>query len=555
MKGARIFVEALKKERVDTLFCYNGGAVITIFDELHTHGDTIKLIQPRHEQGGTHAADGYARSTGKPGVVLVTSGPGATNTVTGIANAYMDSVPLVVFTGQVSTGMIGTDGFQEADIVGITMPITKANFLVKNVEDLAHTIRKAFHLAVTGRPGPVVVDIPKDVQMDETDFDYPENPDLPGYKPKDAGHPKQIKSLKHMLRECRKPLVLCGGGVITSDATELLNRFCDSYGIPVVSTLMGHGVAPENDDLYYGPIGMHGSLYGNYGLQNCDLLIALGTRFSDRIMGDPSTFVSQAKVVHVDIDAAEIGKNVEPDLPIVGPVSTVLEELLNEKKYGDYTPWVKELKQYRDEYPMEYEHPDTLQPQHLIQLARSYFPDDTIVATDVGQNQIWVAQYFRFRHGRQLLTSGGLGTMGFGLPAAVGAAVGNPDKQVLAVSGDGGFQMNMQELTTVRKYGLKVKMLLLDNSYLGMVRQWQQLLFEKRYAGTEMNDNPDFCLLAQAMGIKSRRIFKVEEAEDAVRELAESSESMLLHAVITGEENVLPMVPAGKSLDKVIRKI
>lgn len=555
MKGARILVESLKKEGVDTLFCYNGGAVITIFDELQTHGDSIRLIQPRHEQGGTHAADGYARSTGRPGVVLVTSGPGATNTVTGIATAYMDSVPLVVFTGQVSTGMIGTDAFQEADTVGITMPITKANFLVKNVEDLAPTIKKAFHLATTGRPGPVVVDIPKDVQTDEAEFVYPDNPDLPGYKPKDVGHPKQIKTLKRMLQESVKPLVLSGGGIILSGSTELVNRLCDTYGIPVVNTLMGHGVAPANDDLYYGPIGMHGSLYGNYALQNCDLLLVLGSRFSDRIMGDPSTFASQAKVVHVDIDAAEIGKNIEVDLPLVGPVRMVLEELNREKAYGDYTAWVEELKSYREAHPMEYDQTDTIQPQHLIQLARRFFPDDTIVATDVGQNQIWVAQYFRFRHERQLLTSGGLGTMGFGLPAAIGAAVGNPDKQVLAVSGDGGFQMNMQELTTVKKYGLKVKMLLLDNSYLGMVRQWQQLLFEKRYSGTEMNDNPDFCLLAEAMGIKSRRLVNPDEAEEAVKALAESGESMLLHAVITGEENVLPMVPAGKSLDKVIRKL
>jgi len=555
MKGARILIESLKREKVDTLFCYNGGSVITIFDELMTHGGSIKQIQPRHEQGGTHAADGYARSTGKPGVVLVTSGPGATNTITGIATAYMDSVPMVIFTGQVSTGMIGTDAFQEADTVGITMPITKANFLVKNVEDLAPTIKKAFHLATTGRPGPVVVDIPKDVQADETEFEYPETADLPGYKPKNVGHPKQIKTLKKMLNECAKPLVLSGGGVISSGSTHLVNRFCDNYGVPVVNTLMGHGVAPENDDLYYGPIGMHGSLYGNYALQECDLLIVLGSRFSDRIMGDPLKFAEQARVVHVDIDAAEIGKNIEVSLPLVGPVKMVLEELIREKSFGDFSGWVEELKEYKDGHPMEYPAEKTLQPQYLIQLARKYFPDDTIVATDVGQNQMWVAQYFRFHHERQFLTSGGLGTMGFGLPAAIGAAVGNPDTQVLAVSGDGGFQMNMQEMATVKRYGLKVKMLILDNSYLGMVRQWQQLLFEKRYSGTQMNDNPDFCMVAQAMGIKSRKLIKLEDAEEAMKALAESEDSMLLHAVITGEENVLPMVPAGKPLDKVIRKM
>lgn len=555
MKGARILVEAFKKEGVDTLFCYNGGAVITIFDELHTHGKEIKLIQPRHEQGGTHAADGYARSTGKPGVVLVTSGPGATNTITGIATAYMDSVPLVVFTGQVSTAMIGTDAFQEADTVGITMPITKANFLVKNVEELAGTIKKAFHLATTGRPGPVVVDIPKDVQMDETEFEYPESPDLPGYRPKDTGHPRQVKTLKNYIREARKPLVMSGGGVNSAGATELVKEFCDRYGIPVVTTLMGHGVAPRREELNYGPIGMHGTLYGNYALQNCDLLMVFGARFSDRIMGDPKVFAEQAKIVHVDIDAAEIGKNVAVDLPIVGQITGLLEDLNREESYGEYSDWVEELRSYREEHQLEYEHTKTLKPQYLIQLAQKYFPENTIVATDVGQNQMWVAQYFNFRSGRRLLTSGGLGTMGYGLPAAIGAAVGNPDAQVLAVAGDGGFQMNMQEMSTVKQYGLKVKMLLLDNSYLGMVRQWQQLLFEKRYSGTHMGNNPDFCLLAKAMGIPAAKLEKIEDAEAMMKDFAESEGSMLLHAVVEGEENVVPMVPAGKPLDRVIRKM
>jgi acetolactate synthase I/II/III large subunit len=554
MKGAEIFVEALKREKVDTLFCYNGGAVIAIFDALQVYGEGIKLIHPRHEQGGTHAADGYARSTGKPGVVLVTSGPGATNTITGIATAYMDSVPLVVFTGQVSTTMIGTDAFQEADTVGITIPITKANFLVKRTEDLAGTIKKAFYLATTGRPGPVVVDIPKDVQAGEADLDYPQSMDLPGYKPKEQGHPRQVQAFKTALREAKRPLVLSGGGVVFSDAVTELNGFLDSHGIPVINTLMGHGVHPKREELYYGPVGMHGSLYGNYAIQNSDLLIALGTRFSDRILGRVNEFAPKAKVVHVDIDAAEIGKNVGVDIPIVGPIRSILKELNKEKNYGDYRAWVEELKEIRTNKPLRYEEGEVLKPQLLIQLAHTYFPDNTIVATDVGQNQMWVAQYFRFTKPRKLLTSGGLGTMGYGLPAAVGAAVGNPGLQVLSVSGDGGFQMTMQEMSTVHRYKLKVKMLVLDNSYLGMVRQWQELLFEKRYSGTSMNDNPDFCKIAEAVGIPSRRLIKREDAEETMKEFAESEGSMLLHAVVEKEENVLPMVPAGKSLDNVLER-
>ncbi|MFO7850804.1 MAG: biosynthetic-type acetolactate synthase large subunit, partial [Spirochaetia bacterium] len=539
MKGAEIFVEALRRENVDTLFCYNGGAVIPIFDALHQYGEGINLIHPRHEQGGTHAADGYARSTGKPGVMLVTSGPGSTNTITGIATAYMDSVPLVVFTGQVPTTMIGTDGFQETDTVGITMPITKANFLVKHTEDLAPTIKKAFYLATTGRPGPVVVDIPKDVQVKEAEFVYPDTLDLPGYKPKSTGHPKQVKALKAALKSASRPLVLAGGGVVFSDAVDELNRFLDRFGIPVVNTLMGHGVCPEREDLYYGPIGMHGSLYGNHAIQNCDLLISLGTRFSDRIVGEVNGFARKAKIVHVDIDAAEIGKNVGVDIPIVGPIDKVLKELQREEEYGSYEKWVEELSRVKAKQPLKFKTSELLKPQYLLQLANKYFPENTIVSSDVGQNQMWVAQYFRFRRPRRFLTSGGLGTMGYGLPAAVGAAVGNPESQVLAVAGDGGFQMTMQEMLTVRRYGLNVKILLLDNSFLGMVRQWQELLFEKRYAGTEMNDNPDFCKLAEAMGIPSRQLSKVEDAELVMKEFAQKEGSMLLHAIIDKGENVL----------------
>ncbi len=554
MNGARIIVESLKKEGVDTLFCYTGGAVISIFDELHKHGEGLRLIQPRHEQGGTHAADGYARSTGKPGVVLVTSGPGATNTITGIATAYMDSIPLVVITGQVSTDKIGTDAFQESDVTGITLPITKANFLVKDVKELAITIKRAFYLATTGRPGPVVIDIPGDVQRQECEFEYPDDPGLISYRPKSSGHPKQIKTTAKLLSEAKKPLILAGGGVNLSEANDELNKFLNKHKIPVATTLMGHGINPEDERLFCGFVGMHGTLYANYAVQNADLIIAIGVRFSDRITGDASVFAKNAKLIHIDIDPAEIGKNIPVDLPIVGPAKSVLNELNGADIKGDYSAWVEEIDNYRKDHPLVYEKTGTLKPQYLVELASEIFPEDTIVATDVGQNQMWVGQYYRFRHPRTFLTSGGLGTMGFGLPAAIGAAVGNPDRQVLMFAGDGGFQMNMQELNTIRKYKLKVKMIVMDNSYLGMVRQWQELLFEKRYSGTDMGDNPDFLKLAEVFGIKAVRLEKSEDAESVIRELAECETSMLVHAAIDPNENVLPMVPAGKPLDKVITK-
>jgi acetolactate synthase-1/2/3 large subunit len=558
MKGAQILAESLVREGVDTVFAYTGGAIISIFHTLHEYRDRISLILPRHEQGGTHAADGYARSTGKPGVVLVTSGPGATNTITGIATAYMDSVPMVVITGQVSLSKIGTDAFQEADVVGITLPITKANFLVRNVEELAYTVRKAFHLATTGRPGPVVIDIPGDVQKDEAEFSYPEQIELRGYRPTIKGHPKQIKAVIELLRKSKKPLILAGGGVNLSGSTPLVNRLADEKQIPVVCTLMGHGVRPRREELLLGPIGMHGSLFGNYAVQNADLLIALGVRFSDRITGDGVSFAPHATIVHVDIDPAEIGKNVRADFPIVGSVESVLSGLNEAEIQVDSQDWVKELDSFRRQHPLVSENPGqngVLGPQKLVELAGKIFPHQTILATDVGQNQMWAAQFFGFSRGRSLLTSGGLGTMGFGLPAAVGAAVGNPGVPVLMISGDGGFQMNMQELATVKRYALPVKMLVLDNSYLGMVRQWQELFFEKRYSGTTMDDNPDFAALAEVMGIPGRTLRDPRRAEEALRELAESEGPMLLHAHVVSSANVLPMVPAGKSYAQVVEKI
>jgi acetolactate synthase I/II/III large subunit len=555
MKGSRIFVECLKKENVDTIFSYTGGAVIPIFDDLYNYGREIESIQPRHEQGGTHAADAYARSTGKVGVVLVTSGPGATNTITGIATAYMDSVPMVIVAGQVATGKIGTDAFQEADLTGITLPLTKANFLVKQVEDLTTVMKKAFYIASSGRPGPVVVDIPVDVQMKESVFMYPDSLAMKSYNPKTEGHPKQIKSAVRLIIQAKKPLVLVGGGVIFSGCAPLLNCFLDKFNIPVVTTLMGHGINPANDDLYYGGIGMHGALYGNYAIQNTDLIIALGVRFSDRIIGDPNTFARNAKIIQVDIDPAEIGKNVDVDVPIVGSVASLLNTMMDADIPNQYTQWLNQLKEYKHKHPLQYSQDGNLKAQFLVETLNRFFPEDTIVAVDVGQNQMWVAQYFRFRQGRTLLSSSGLGTMGYSLPAAIGAKIGNPKREVLMISGDGGFQMNIQELATIKKYNLNLKMLVLDNSYLGMVRQWQQLLCKKRYAGTDMEDNPDFTKIARAYGIKARTVSGKEEVEDAVKELVNSTESMLLHAKIDREENVLPMVPAGKSLDQVITEM
>ncbi|MCF6336202.1 MAG: biosynthetic-type acetolactate synthase large subunit, partial [Spirochaetales bacterium] len=534
---------------------YTGGAVIKIFDELYKHGDGLKLIQPRHEQGGTHAADGYARSTGNPGVVIVTSGPGATNTITGIATAYMDSSPLVVLTGQVASSLIGTDAFQESDVTGITMPITKANFLVKDVEDLAITIKKAFYIATTGRPGPVVIDIPGDIQKQEAEFNYPETISLQSYKPKDSGHPKQINSTVTLLEESKKPLVLSGGGVNLGNAMAEMNEFLDKTGIPVVHTLMGKGVNPSNDDQFFGFIGMHGTLYGNYAIRNSDLIIAVGVRFSDRIIGDAKTYGKNAKIIHIDIDPAEVGKNISVDLPIVGSAKSVLKELNSREIRLSISDWRSELVKYKEEYPLVYTPGKRIKPQNIIELARRYFPEDTIVATDVGQNQIWVAQHFRIRHPRSFLSSGGLGTMGYGLPAALGAAVGNPDKQILMFAGDGGFQMNMQELGIVRKYNLKVKMIILDNNYLGMVRQWQELLFDRRYSGTDMEFNPDFVKLAEVFNIRAVFLEDPEKVEAVIRDLAESEDSMLVHAAVDPEENVLPMVPAGKSLSEVITKL
>lgn len=554
--GAEIIVKSLLKENVASIFCYPGGTVIPLFDELYQNGREIQLIRPRHEQAGVHAADGYARVTGKTGVVIVTSGPGATNTITGIANAYMDSIPMVVITGQVPTSKIGSDAFQEADITGITAPITKANFLVTDIDELAITIHKAFYIAGSGRPGPVLVDIPINIQQSKAEYIVPDKIELKSYNPQQSGHPRQIKAALKMLEDAGKPLVLVGGGVNLSDSMELVNEFCDRFDLPVVSTLMGHGVNPAKEELYYGGIGMHGSVYGNYAVQNADLIIALGVRFSDRILGDPKSFAPAAKIIHIDIDPAEIGKNTNACLPIVSNIISALKMFLEaDSLSAGHNDWIAELQHQKLQHPLNFQENDYLKPQFLVQLAHKYFPENTIMASDVGQNQMWVAQYFRFRKPRKLLTSGGLGTMGFALPAAIGAKIGRPENEVLMIAGDGGFQMNIQELMTVKKYDLCIKMIVIDNKSLGMVRQWQEILCEKRYAATECHDNPDFAEIARSIGIPAITVQTPQEAEETMKELAFSTKSFLVHALVDPAENVLPMVPAGRSLSDIMRKI
>jgi acetolactate synthase I/II/III large subunit len=550
MKGARIVVECLKKEKVDTLFCYPGGVVIPIFDELFSHGEGIRMVQPRHEQGGTHAADGYARVTGRPGVVLVTSGPGATNTVTGIATAYIDSIPMVVITGQVPTALVGTDAFQEADITGISLPVTKENILVTDINDLAPSLKRAFHIAVSGRPGPVLVDIPKDVLLATTVFEYPEEFSLESYKPVSKGHPKQVARALDMMAGAARPLILAGGGIQISGAAELADTFIDKYGIPVVHTLMGHGINPKNKSLAVGNIGMHGTVYGNWAVQHCDLLIALGTRFSDRILGDTVSFAPEAKIIHVDVDPAEIGKNIEVEVPLVGELRHVLEKWIEaDRDMPDFSNWVNAIVEKKKGSPLTYVQKDEIVPQYVMEKAREIFPENLIVVTDVGQHQMWSHQYFDVTNPRSFVSSGGLGTMGFGVPAGIGAKLGCPDRQVLVFAGDGGFQMTMQELITIRREKLPVKIVVLDNGYLGMVRQWQDMFHDKRYSGVLLDNNPDFSELAKVLGIRGRQVKKPDEVADALKELAEFEEAMLLHVIVKEEENVFPMVAAGASLN------
>ncbi len=555
LKGSEILVECLKRESVDTIFCYIGGAVIPIFDALYRTGANIKRITPRHEQAAAHAADGYARSTGKPGVVLVTSGPGATNTITGIATAYMDSVPMVIITGQVPSGNIGTDAFQESDITGMTMPITKANFRIRSIDMISTVIKKAFSISMTGRKGPVLVDIPVDIQKAEGKPVFTENNNNLNRDTCPKITDKKLKKILQLINHAQKPLILAGGGVISSNSCRELNKLSLDAGIPIVNTLMGYGCCGKENRGYFGGIGMHGSIYGNYAILNCDLLIALGTRFSDRIIGDPKTFAPNAKILHVDIDPSELGKNIIPDISLATSVKKFIKSISMEIETGNYSEWISEIESVKKKYPLTFNPGERIKPQSVISKCSEIFDEDTIVVTDVGQHQMWVPQFFPVAKPHHFLTSGGLGTMGYALPAAIGAKIGNPQKEVLMFSGDGGFQMNIQELVTLIKYRINLKMVILDNGYLGMVRQWQQLMCAGRYAETDMNDNPDFVRIATAYGIDAEHLSEPEECNQKLVNLRDHNGPKLLHVKVEREENVLPMVPPGRSLEESILEI
>lgn len=549
MTGAQIVVESLKKEGVEVIFGYPGGQVLPLFDALYDA--PIRFILVRHEQGAAHAADGYARATGKPGVCIATSGPGATNLVTGIATAYMDSIPMVAITGQVKTFLIGNDAFQEADITGITRPITKHNYLVKDIKDLTRIIKEAFHIASTGRPGPVLIDLPSDVQLAETEFHYPKEVHIRSYKPTYCGHPGQIKKAAKMIADSKRPVVYAGGGVILSGASQQLKEFAEKINSPVTMTLLGLGAFPASHELSLGMLGMHGTAYANYAIQNSDLIIAIGARFDDRVTGKIDEFAPHAKVIHIDIDPAAISKNVRVDVPIVGDVKCVLTELLKIVHRPHDKEWADKIKHWKEKHPLQYEQDDKLRPQYVIEQICEATKGNAIIATDVGQNQMWTAQWYKFMRPRELLSSGGLGTMGYGFPAGIGAKVGKPDSEVFVITGDGSIQMNIQELATAVVNNIHVKIAILNNSYLGMVRQWQELFYKKRYSHTRLQ-NPDFVRIAEAYGAVGIRVSKKAEVRPAIEKALHTKNVVVMNFIVEEEENVFPMVPAGKRLDDMI---
>jgi acetolactate synthase-1/2/3 large subunit len=549
LTGAQILIECLEREGVDVIFGYPGGQVIPIFDALYDA--RIRNILVRHEQGAAHAADGYARSTGKTGVCLATSGPGATNLVTGIATAYMDSVPMVAITGQVPTFLLGCDSFQEADITGITIPITKHNYLVKDLKELPRVIKEAFHIASTGRPGPVLVDLPKDLTVQTAKFEYPETVDLPGYKPNYIGNARQIKDAAEAIHKAARPLLYVGGGAVISGAHQELRRLAESLQIPVTTTLMGMTAFPSGHPLSLGMLGMHGTAYANFAACETDLIIAVGARFDDRVTGNLETFAPRATVIHIDIDPAEIGKNVAVDIPIVGDVKNVLEMLFERVTPRANPEWLRQIDEWKRTYPLKYDQ-EGLKPQRVIEELSRLTQGQAIICTEVGQHQMWTAQYYRFSEPRSLVTSGGLGTMGFGFPASIGAQIAHPDRLVVNIAGDGSFQMNIQELGTAVAHNIPVKVIILNNFYLGMVRQWQEFFFDSRYSGTVLDSNPDFVKIAEAYGAKGFRIATLEELPVILKRALETPGPVVVDCRVEREENVLPMVPANSSIHQMI---
>lgn len=560
INGARMLLECLHKVGVTDMFGYPGGAVIPIYDEIYSF-DKIKHYFARHEQGAVHAADGYARVSGKVGVCLATSGPGATNLVTGIMTAHMDSIPLLAITGQVRSNLLGRDAFQETDIVGITVPITKGNYLVQNIKDIPRIIKEAYFIASTGRPGPVLVDIPNDIQQQEISYDefnklFDKEVQLEGYDPTYVGHPVQIKRALSLIKKAKKPLIIAGAGVIKSQASKELFELANKMDMPVTTTLLGLGAFPENHDLSLGMLGMHGTVPANYATDEADLVIAAGIRFDDRIAGNPSKFCERAKIIHIDIDPAEIDKNKKADVPIVGDLKNVLSEINKELDPQDHKEWTDKVKEWKKEYPLAHRDvgKDKLLPQEVLKAINDILDGDTIVVTDVGQHQMWAAQYMTYKNVNSIVTSGGAGTMGFGVPAAIGAQVGARDKKVVLIVGDGGFQMTLEEIMMIRQYNLPVKIVIINNSFLGMVRQWQELFKDRRYSFVDLECNPDFVKIADAYGIKSERLKTKADLENKLKDLILSDEGVILDCIVEKEENVFPMIPAGKTVSQMIGK-